>query len=243
MATHFHKLVQLEDIRALQNIKFMHLSVQYDKAEQSIIYGRKLEEGPGDTLYGVEIADFLIQDSEFIKNAKRIRNIILEKEQCILENKTSNYNSKLYVDKCAICGDNGYQYPLDTHHIKEQHLFEEDDFNKDKLANLVVLCKKHHDSVHHGNLEISGYIETTKGKKLIYNNQKNENLNNKEEEKDLNNKKSKKKYNEEQIIMIKKMAEELRDQKQYMKILLLELKKKDIIISTKTVNQICNNLY
>lgn len=247
MATHFHKLVQLEDIQALQNIKFMHLSVQYDKAEQSIIYGRKLEEGPGDTLYGVEIADFLIQDSEFIKNAKRIRNIILEKEQCILEDKTSNYNSKLYVDKCAICGDNGYQYPLDTHHIKEQHLFEEYDFNKDKLANLVVLCKKHHDSVHHGILEISGYIETTKGKKLVYDENKDEeNLNNKEEnkkEENSNHKKSKKKYNEEQIIMIKKMAEELRDQKQYMKILLLELKKKDIIISTKTVNQICNNLY
>ena len=263
MATHFHKLVKIKDIEALQNIKFMHLSVQYDKAEQSIIYGRKLEEGPGDTLYGVEIADFLIQDSEFIKNAKRIRNIILEKEQCILEDKTSNYNSKLYVDKCAICGDNGYQYPLDTHHIKEQHLFEEDDINKDKLANLVVLCKKHHDSVHHGNLEISGYIETTKGKKLIYNNEKESKEESKEEnqeenqeenkeenqeklnheEEKSNHKKSKKKYNEEQIIIIKKMAEELRDQKQYMKILLLELKKKDIIISTKTVNQICNNLY
>ena len=241
MATHFHKLVNLEDICALQNIKFMHLSVEYDKTEQIIIYGRKLQEGPGDTLYGVEIADFLIQDSEFIKNAKRIRNIILEKEECILQDKTSNYNNKLYIDKCEICGDNGYKYPLDTHHIKEQHLFENDDIHKDKLANLVVLCKKHHDEVHHGNLEINGYIDTTKGKKLIYNSEikeEKESLNNKK-----SNKKSNKKYNEEDIKLIKKLAEELKNQKQHMKILLLELKKKNIIISSKTVNQICNDTY
>ena len=245
MATHFHKLVELEDMNALQNIKFMHLSVEYDKTEQIIIYGRKLEEGPGDTLYGVEIADFLIQDSEFIKNAKRIRNIILEKEKCILEDKTSNYNSKLYVDKCAICGDNGYQYPLDTHHIKEQYLFEDDDIHKDKLANLVVLCKKHHDEVHHGNLEINGYINTTKGKKLIYNSEIKEEEEEKESSnnKKSNNKKSNKKYHEEDIKLIKKMAEELKDQKQHMKILLLELKKKNIIISSKTVNQILNDTY
>jgi len=45
------------------------------------------------------------------------------------------------------------------------------------------------------------------------------------------------------IKLIKKIAEELKDQKQYMKILLLELKKNNIIISSKTVNQICNNTY
>ena len=247
MATHFHKLVRLEDIKSLQNIKFMHLSVEYDKIEQHIIYGRKLQNGPGDTLYGVEIADFLIQDNEFIKDAKRIRNIILEKEECILQDKTSNYNGKLYIDKCAICGASGYQYPLDTHHIKEQYLFEEGDIHKDKLANLVVLCKKHHDEVHYGNLEINGYIETTKGKKLIYN---SETKNANEDEylnltikESVNKNKSKKKYNEEQINLIKKMSDELKDQKQHMKILLLELKKKNIIISSKTVNQICNNTY
>jgi DNA mismatch repair protein MutS len=240
MATHFHKLISLEDIQNIENIKFMHLSVEYDKKEQLIIYGRKLEEGPGDTLYGVEIADFLIQDLDFIRDAKRIRNIILEKEQTILSEKTSNYNNKLYMDKCSICGDYGYKYPLDTHHIKEQHTFNDEDIHKDKLSNLVILCKKHHDKVHHGNLEIDGYIETSKGKKLVYKVEDElENIENIEKTKENKNKK----YNEEQINFIKNLAEELKDQKQFMKILLLELKKQNIVISAKTVNKICDNTY
>ena len=162
MATHFHKLYSMNLLEEQSNVvKFMHLSIDYDKENQSIIYGRKLLDGPGSTYYGIEIADFIICDPEFILNAKEVRCKILNTSSIILdEKKTSNYNSKLYVDKCSICGVTGSSYPLDTHHIKEQHTFDETihhDFHKNKLANLVVLCKEHHDAVHHGNLEIVGY--------------------------------------------------------------------------------------
>jgi DNA mismatch repair protein MutS len=135
------------------------------------------------------------------------------------------------MDVCSVCGANGYNYPLDTHHIKEQNTFDSGDINKDKLSNLVVLCKTHHDEVHNGQLQINGYLDTVTGKKLDYN------FN--------NNIKSagKKKYNEEQIKMIKELAEELKDQKQFMKVLLYELKKKNINISAQTVNKICNGTY
>ena len=140
--------------------------------------------------------------------------------------------NKLYVDKCSICGDNGLLFPLDTHHIKEQKIFDDYDFNKNKLSNIVVLCKTHHDEVHNGNLEINGYLDTTNGIKLDYNIKKD----------DLY-KISKKKYNETQINIIKNLAIELKDQKQYMKTLISELKKKDITISPKTISKICNNTY
>lgn len=231
MATHFHKLYDLEYIKNLDNIKFMHLSITYDENNETIIYGRKLEEGPGSNLYGIEIANYIINDSEFIEDAKEIRNHILNKDNLILNNKTSNYNSKLFIDSCTICGDNGNTYPLDTHHIKEQHEFDEDDINKDKLSNLVVLCKTHHDQVHNGNLQINGYLDTLNGKKLDY--KYNEDISHN----------SKKKYNELQINIIKNLALELKDQKQYMKVLILELKKRDINISAKTITKICSGNY
>ena len=224
LATHFHKLYELECIKSINNIKFMHLTISYDN--NTIIYGRKLEEGPGDTLYGIEIANYIIDDNEFIENSKKIRNTILNKNSEILVNKTSNYNSALYMDGCSICGKTNY---LDTHHIKEQFTFSEGDINKDKLSNIVILCKEHHDEVHNGNLQINGYMDTVKGKELKY------------EFTDF--KKSKKKYNSNQVEIIKNLANKFKGQKQYMKILINELKNIDINISAKTINKILNGEY
>ena len=231
MATHFHKLYELEAINNINNIKFMHLSISYDEDNGSIIYGRKLQDGPGSTLYGIEVAKYIIEDELFIDNAQNIRNKILNKSNEILVNKTSNYNKKLYVDKCSVCGESCSM--LDTHHINEQNNFDENDFNKDKLSNLVVLCKKHHDEAHNGNLEIKGYIDTIEGKKLDYvvDNSKAIRSN------------GKKKYNDTQIELIKNMAINLKDQKQFMKVMLMELKKININISANTVNKICNGEY
>ena len=237
MATHFHKLYDLECIKNINNIKFMHLTITYDKENEIIIYGRKLEYGPGSNLYGIEIANYIIDDQLFIEDAKKIRNGILNKSDEILVDKTSNYNNKLYMDKCTICGANGMTYPLDTHHIKEQYTFDKDDINKDKLSNLVILCKKHHDEVHNGNLEITGYKDTILGPKLEYS------MINDINEMNTNKINSRKKYNEEQINLIKKLAFDLKDQKQYMKILIVELNKININISTKTICRILNNTY
>jgi len=279
LATHFHKLSELHDMKQLHNIKFMHLSVEYDYGisgeRNKIMYGRKLKDGVGSNLYGIEIAEFIIEDDLFILDARNIRNEILNKDTEILITKTSNYNSKLYVDMCSICGSTGNTFPLDTHHIKEQNTFDDYDFKKDKLANLVVLCKTHHDEVHYGNLEIYGYKNTSNGRELDYkyiqekddlcNDQCNDPCNDpcndalynakndaKKEDIDINEEKiinkkninSRKKYNEEQIEMIQKMFDELKDYKEPIKVLIQELKKeKNINISAKMVSKICNNEY
>jgi len=236
MATHFHKLYEMDCINNLKNIRFAHLSIECDKINNRIIYGRKLEDGPGGSLYGIEIAEYIIEDNEFIKNAKAIRNDLLNKNSEILCNKQSNYNANLYVDQCSICGINGNCYPLDTHHIKEQHTFEEGDFNKDKLSNIVVLCKEHHDMVHYGNLIINGYLPTTTGIKLEYEFNDNEDYESKKH-------RTRKKYNNEQIVMIKEMANTLKDNKEYIKILKYELNKKNINISPRILNKILNDDY
>jgi DNA mismatch repair protein MutS len=248
MATHFHKLLNIELISKINNIKFMHLTISYDNINGKIIYGRKLMDGPGSDLYGIEIASYIIEDDQFIENAKMIRNDLLNKTSEILVDKRSNYNNKLYMDQCSICGDNGTVYPLDTHHIKEQNTFDNDDIHKDKLSNLVVLCKKHHDEVHYGDLEIIGYKDTITGKELEYkymnllkNNDDISDIT--ENSNSITSKKSKKKYNEEHIKTIMSIVDKSKGQIESIKYIRSELKKIDINIGRQTLTSIINGNY
>ncbi len=178
LATHFHKLADLLDCpekgRKFTNIAFKHLSITIDPAQNAIVYGRKLMDGIGSTNYGVDIARFILDDMEFMKNAKTIRDEILEIDAAIVAPTPSNYHKEIFMDCCAICGKTGEGTQLDTHHIVEQHEFDEHkvhpelDIRRDSGHNLVVLCKNHHDAVHHGNLMIRGYKDTTKGRVLDY---------------------------------------------------------------------------
>jgi DNA mismatch repair protein MutS len=247
LATHFHKLYDLSCIKNLKNIKLYHLSVNYDSKNDIIIYGRKLEYGSGSDLYGLEIANYIIKDDNFMAFAKNIRNEVLNIQTEIVSTQTSNYNKDLYVDKCMICGDNGLTYPLDTHHIVEQKIFDKNNntesFHKNKLANLVVLCKTHHDSVHHGNLTINGYKDTTNGLLLDYNDKNTEKDTEQIDKQKETKGKTNKKYNNIQIEIIKNIANKLKEQKQSMTIIQNELKKQGMQISPKTIKNILNNSY
>lgn len=92
------------------------------------------------------------------------------------------------------------------------------------------MCKKHHHEVHHGLLTIHGYENTSKGCILQYEYCKKEKVN-------------KKKYDEIQVKLIKDLYEDLKDHKNQIKVLLQELKRKDIVISRQTVQKIVNNQY
>lgn len=182
MATHFHKLYQMDEINELKNIRFKHLSVEVDQTNTSqngnekIIYGRKLLDGPGDTLYGIEIAQCLINDMQFIQKARKTRDKLLNIEssfaKTIVENR-SKYNSDLIVDVCMVCGKNKLETELHTHHLTEQHEYNGkkenvDGVRKNQLSNLVVLCEKHHLETHQNKLIIDGWKETTMGRELYW---------------------------------------------------------------------------
>ena len=226
LATHFHKLCEMKCIKSIDNIHFKHLSINFEN--DKLIYGRKLLDGPGNNLYGLEIANFVIDDKEFINDAKKIRKELLYNDINIDElTKKSNYNNKLYAKSCSICGKS--EKELDTHHIIEQNTFEEHNVFKNKLSNLVVLCQEHHNQVHNGNLIIHGYDETSEGKELKY------------EYVDRVNKK--KKYNDEQIKIIKNIWDEYNEYKNQINTVLIELKKKEITISKTTLKKIITNSY
>lgn len=228
--THLHELYELEDIKRLMNLSIKYIKVDYDEGNDNIIYSRKLMDGiPPNKYYGLEFASYLIKNDNFIKCAFNIRNELLGLNKEILTTKNSNYNSDLYMDNCMICGDNGNSYPLDCHHIKYQKFFNQYNIHKNKLSNLVVLCKVHHDQLHNENLNIIGYKDTLKGKILDYS-----------VSSEKSNEKRAKKYSTENIELIKDISKKFNTDKH----IIMELKNNyNITISNKTLSKILNNTY
>ncbi len=178
-ATHLHELCDLDvikNVEILNKIQVYHIHVDTD-TNGNIIFDRKLTKGKGSSIYGLEICKYLKLPEEFLKNAEKIRKQLMDVSTNLVEPKTSKYNSKLIVSSCGVCGyiPNG-GIPLDTHHIVYQQTQDENgfvkinntNFHKNQEYNLIPLCKKCHDEEHNGNLTIKGYIETTNGRKLVY---------------------------------------------------------------------------
>jgi hypothetical protein len=157
-------------VKELINIGVYHLAV--DTIDGKLKYDRKLRVGSGECIYGLEVAKYLINDKEFIDDAYKIRNELMNIPEYIVQPKNSKYNADVYVDRCEICGKTYKEEQLDVHHILFQSQCNENNLvehiQKNDKTNLVVLCKTHHVAVHNKNLEITGYKETEDGVILEY---------------------------------------------------------------------------
>jgi DNA mismatch repair protein MutS len=168
-ATHLHKLHEIDIIREAKNLRHFYIDLQF--SEGKIVFGRKIFEGIGEKLYGIEVAEYIIDNEEFQRLATKTRRQLLDEPRSDQgAPKSSSYNSATYVDECAICGAKGGQ--LDVHHIHSQKYADCNDtieyFNKNHGGNLVVLCVDHHNQVHKGEITVHGWIETSHGKKLSW---------------------------------------------------------------------------
>jgi DNA mismatch repair protein MutS len=155
--THYHDLPEIKEVKET-NIEIFHIKVhQTDK--NVFVYERKLCKGKSLDIYGIEIARYMNLNSEFINLANKIRNDITK--NYILNNKVSRYNSEVFMNECLICKN---KENLHTHHIKFQKSLKE---NKNKVknyrGNLVVLCENCHNEIHHGNLKIEGFEQSSNG--------------------------------------------------------------------------------
>jgi DNA mismatch repair protein MutS len=170
-ATHLHQLGDIEEISTLDSVINLHLSVYYDEDEDRLVFDRKLAEGSGSSMYGLEFAKSLHMDREFLDRANDIRKRLCDEYDDIerlTKKRKSKYNNSLYITKCAICNSS----VDDVHHIEEKSTSSEsghiDHFHQNHKHNLIPLCKKHHKLAHSGKLHISGFIMTDKGLKLQY---------------------------------------------------------------------------
>ena len=162
-ATHLHELSDMNRIKELSNLSIKHLSVKYNNTDNSLIFDRELKDGPGESIYGLEVCRSLDLDNDFVNLANTIRQEILGTEN-LLKYKKSKYNSKVIMDKCNICKK---EDATETHHIRFQRDADEngfiDHFHKNKKFNLVGLCEGCHDRIHNGELEINEAILTSNG--------------------------------------------------------------------------------
>ena len=164
-ATHFHEITKISLITKIENMSFKHLKVVYDGEKDLLVYNRKLADGPGESIYGLEVCKSLHMPQDFIGLAYEIRNEIIPQNNDILMLGKSQYNSKKIRGNCEICNE---RYGSDVHHLQYQNKADDNgfigSFHKNKLGNLVNICKECHDKIHRENLQFikqktnNGYI-------------------------------------------------------------------------------------
>lgn len=174
-ATHLHELNDLPRIEKMiesSDIAIKHLSVEYDESKECLIYDRVIKDGPGSSLYGLEVCKAMDMNPQFIHLANTIRQEILSNEDSheITKYKLSRYNNQVILDRCSICSNS---CDLETHHIKFQkeakkNGFIDGRFHKNSKFNLVALCQVCHDKVHNESLRIEGWKHTTNGIQLQF---------------------------------------------------------------------------
>ena len=152
-ATHLHEITKYEEITCLETVVMKHLSVIYDKEKDVLVYDRKLKDGSGDSMYGLEVCKSLNLPQDFLKNAYAIRNKYNPENKSILDLKTSRYNANKIVGICENCNNN---IGVEVHHLQHQKEADENGiiknndmiFHKNNLANLLTVCDKCHQEIH-----------------------------------------------------------------------------------------------
>jgi DNA mismatch repair protein MutS len=168
-ATHFHEILNYEELENLKNISLHHLAVEFNNELDCLVYERKLKPGAGPCNYGLEVCKSLYLDSNFLERAYFIRKKYYPKFEGTLNASKSIYNSKKIKGKCEICGEEGN----DIHHLEEQNTANNNGiinnhFHKNHCANLINICNSCHKKEHHNNENpIKKKKKTIKGTKLM----------------------------------------------------------------------------
>lgn len=167
-ATHFHEVCNYDEIKALDNLKMMHMEVIFDKESRELVYDRKLKDGPGESMYGLEVCKSLDLPGEFLKRAHDIRMKYNAVDSNVLSQKGSHFNAKKIKDKCELCKKHAAS---EVHHLKHQNLANDDNsyiesFHKNHMANLINICHDCHETIHKSGKQHK-IVKTSNGYKFL----------------------------------------------------------------------------
>jgi len=172
--SHLHELTNISLLKSNigKNLKVYHMHIEV--IDDIIIYERKLKEGQGSNIYGIDVCKSLDMPLNFMKNAEIIKKELQGLNNTIINTKSSVYNSNIFIDICQVCKKNK---GTETHHINYQINSNEngkfDNFDKNINHNLICICEDCHKKEHNGEISIIGFKQTNKGIKLqIDNNSK-----------------------------------------------------------------------
>jgi len=166
-ATHFHEINKYDEIKALHKLKMMHMAVHYNKETNALVYDRKLREGAGDSMYGLEVCKSLHLPDAFLKRAHDIRMKYHTEQQSILSLSPSHFNARKLVGNCELCKG---KKASEVHHLQHQkNALKKNDyiesFHKNHPANLLNICEECHHKIHHSGQQHK-VVKTTEGWEL-----------------------------------------------------------------------------
>ena len=163
-ATHFHQITNMKEIKSMKKLAIKHMSVVCNNGV--LFYTRKLEDGPGADMYGLEVCKSFDFSNEFLEGAHKIREKYNSKNISGLKRKKSKYNAKKIKGNCEFCDAEG----IDIHHLEPQEKANVNQFiktfHKNHPANLSNICKICHKKFTKNKI-VHRKTKTTKGYKLV----------------------------------------------------------------------------
>lgn len=170
-ATHLHEIVHFEEITGLSSVVLKHLTVTYDKELDLLVYDRKIKDGSGTSLYGLEVCKSLKLPGDFLEAAFAIRMKYYPEQRGILSLKTSHFNNEKIINLCEKCNEN---IGTEVHHLQHQKNADSTGFIKTKssffhknaAANLMTLCDKCHHEFHNSQSQHKR-VKTSSGSLII----------------------------------------------------------------------------
>jgi DNA mismatch repair protein MutS len=172
-ATHLHEIIHYEEIMNLETVVLKHMAVIYDRAKDILVYDRKLRDGPGDNMYGLEVCRSLNLPEDFLTSAHNIRMKYNPGSNSVLSFKPSHYNAKKIVGICELCK---IEMGSEVHHLQHQRDANDDGniinneknmiFQKNNASNLLTLCEACHTKIHK-ETGTHKKVKTSKGLQLL----------------------------------------------------------------------------
>lgn len=173
-ATHFHEIINYNEVNQLEQLSFKHMAVHYDRELDALVYDRKLMDGPGNRMYGLEVCKSLHLPDEFLEQAYQIRSKYFPDTKGELSHSISKkYNSKKIKGICELCKK---EIGTEIHHLNAQKMADDDGFietddgnivHKNHPANLMSICEECHDNYHENDEDfVLTRKKTSKGYKI-----------------------------------------------------------------------------
>jgi len=173
-ATHLHEIAGYSEIREMApRLRLAHMRVFYDKSRDTLVYDRKLQDGAGESMYGLEVCKSLHLPADFLENANMIRvkyrGVSTKTPTAsILDDATpSRYNAAKLRRLCELCEK---ARGTEVHHLQHQESADADNFighiHKNHPANLASICEDCHREIHATGAE-HVKVKTGKGVRIV----------------------------------------------------------------------------
>ena len=173
-ATHLHEIAAYSEIREMApRLRLAHMRVFYDKSRDTLVYDRKLQDGAGESMYGLEVCKSLHLPDDFLENANTIRvkyrgvSTKTPTASILDDAVPSRYNAAKLRRLCELCEK---ARGTEVHHLQHQESADADNFighiHKNHPANLATVCEDCHREIHTTGVE-HVKVKTGKGVRIV----------------------------------------------------------------------------